>query len=209
MTTPDGARTGLRERKKQETRAALSWAAIRLSVERGYGNVRVEDIAAEVGVSARTFNNYFSGKAEAIAARHLDRARRIAVALRDRPAPEELWEALEHAVLTQFTLGQGGNGRHAPDEHWTAGIRLMLTEPAVRGELARLGAAEEAELAAAIAARTGCDAGHDLYPQLVAACVSAAVRSATMHWVHADSPGPVAPLLRDAIRQLSAGLPVP
>src|SRR3954447_13550877 len=64
---------GLRERKKQQTREALSWAALRLAVERGYGNVLVEDIAAEAGVSPRTFNNYFAGKAEAIVWRHTRR----------------------------------------------------------------------------------------------------------------------------------------
>ena len=74
MSTGDGARDGLRERKKRQTRIALSWAAIRLTVERGLDNVRVEDIAAEVGVSPRTFNNYFSSKGEAIAARHLERS---------------------------------------------------------------------------------------------------------------------------------------
>ncbi|NLU74917.1 TetR family transcriptional regulator [Streptomyces sp. HNM0575] len=209
MTTQDDARTGLRERKKQETRIALSWAAIRLAVERGFANVRVEDIAAEVGVTARTFNNYFSGKAEAVATRQLDRARRIAGELRDRPASEPLWEAIEQAVLAQLSLGQGGNGRGAPDEHWVAGIRLMLTEPAVRGELARIGVAEEAELAAAIADRTGTDLDRDMYPHLVAAAVSGAFRCATLHWVHTDAPGPVAPKLQDAIRQLAAGLPVP
>ena len=57
---------GLRERKKAETRAALSWAAIRLTVERGFENVKVEDIAAAAGVSPRTFNNYFASKGEAI-----------------------------------------------------------------------------------------------------------------------------------------------
>src|SRR5713226_7002153 len=61
---------GLRERKKSETRAALSWAAVRLIVERGGENVLVEDIAAAAGVSPRTFSNYFSGKGEAVAARH-------------------------------------------------------------------------------------------------------------------------------------------
>ncbi len=81
-------RMGLRERKKQETRIALSWAAIRLTVERGFDNVRVEDIAAEAGVSPRTFNNYFSSKGEAIVARHLDRARLIMQELRRRPASE-------------------------------------------------------------------------------------------------------------------------
>ncbi|MET9019100.1 TetR family transcriptional regulator [Actinopolymorpha sp. NPDC004070] len=209
MTTQDGARAGLRERKKQETRIALSWAAIRLAVERGFDNVRVEDIAAEVGVSPRTFNNYFSGKAEAVATRHLDRARQIAVELRARPASEPLWKALELAVLPRFTLGQDGNARGGPDEEWLAGIRLMLTEPAVRGELARVGAAVETELAAAIAARTNTDVDRDLYPRLVAAAVSAALRAATLHWLNSDAPGPIAPHLQDAIRQLAAGLPVP
>jgi AcrR family transcriptional regulator len=77
---------GLRERKKQETRIALSWAAVRLTVERGLANVRIEDIAAEAGVSLRTFRNYFSSKAEAIAAREVDRSLAIAAELRARPA---------------------------------------------------------------------------------------------------------------------------
>ena len=44
---------------------------MRLAVERGFENVLVEDIAADVGVSARTFNNYFGSKAEAVTSRHL------------------------------------------------------------------------------------------------------------------------------------------
>src|ERR1044072_6603651 len=75
---------GLRERKKRETKAALSWAALHLSVERGYGNVLVEDIAPDAGVSPRTFNNYFGSKAEAIVWRHLDRAHAMSGLLRER-----------------------------------------------------------------------------------------------------------------------------
>src|SRR5437764_4054554 len=123
MGTTPSSRLGLRERKKQETRRALSWAAVRLTVERGLGNVLVEDIAAEVGVSPRTFNNYFSSKAEAISARHLDRVRQIVVALRERPADEPLWDAVTHAVLAQF-----GDEERAPDPQWTAGVRLMVRE---------------------------------------------------------------------------------
>lgn len=207
MTTQDSGRVGLRERKKQQTRIALSWAAIRLTVERGFANVTVEDIAAEVGVSSRTFNNYFTSKAQAIAARHLDRARSIAVELRARPAYEPLWEAITAAVLARFALGQDDHG--SSDQQWLAGIRLMVNEPSLQGEMLRAGAAAEAELAAAVAERTSTDAGRDLYPLLVAAAVGAASQAAMRQWLRSDPPEPIQPLLREALRQLAAGLPVP
>jgi AcrR family transcriptional regulator len=205
-----GDAVGLRERKKQETRIALSWAAVRLSIERGLDNVRVEDIAAEAGVSLRTFRNYFSSKAEAITARHVDRALRIAAELRDRPATESLWEAIINAIEAQFALGLGdGAGKNLPDRRWVEGIRLMVSEPALQGEMARAGAVAQTKLAEAIADRTGTDVARDMYPHLVAATVNAASTVAIDQWMRADPPVPIAVLLRDALNQLAAGLPVP
>ena len=89
---------GLRERKRRETRAALSLAALRLCVQRGWENVMVDDIAAAANVSSRTFRNYFSTKAEAVAAGHLERMLRVADELRARPASEPLWTAITHSV---------------------------------------------------------------------------------------------------------------
>jgi AcrR family transcriptional regulator len=198
------AEEGLRERKKRETRAALSWAAIRLTVERGFDNVRVEDIAAEVGVSARTFNNYFAGKGEAITARHLERTRVIADELRARPASEPLWEAITNAVLTRFALGQEeGEG----DRQWLDGVRLMVAEPALQAEFMKADAIAEAELVGAIAARTGTDPTRDLYPKLVSATVGAAISTAIDHWLHTEPATEMAPILRDALAQVAAGLP--
>src|SRR5258708_8577472 len=85
---------GLRARKKLATREALSRAALRLALERGLENVRVEDIAAAAGVSPRTYNNYFSSREEAICALRSERADRIAAALRARPAGEPLRDAV-------------------------------------------------------------------------------------------------------------------
>ena len=202
MTTPRAP--GLRERKKQQTREALSWAALRLAVERGIGNVLVEDIAAEAGVSPRTFNNYFAGKAEAIVWRHTDRLRQIAELLRERPRDEPLWEAVTNVVVLTF----GGSEEVAADPKWTLGVRLMLAESEFQGEFLRAGAAIERECAAAIAERTGEDAG-DLYPRLVAAVIGVAIRIAGEQWVRADPPIPLSSLLRDTLDRLAAGLPAP
>lgn len=201
---------GLRERKKAATRAALSWAAIRLTVERGFDNVLVDDIAQAVGVSPRTFNNYFSSKAEAIAARHLDRSLRLADALRARPADEPLWTSVRAAAMAQ--LDPGPEVEQSPptsQADWVGGLKVMLAEPALQGEMLRAVALAEAELAAAVAERTGTDVKRDLYPNLVAATVSAAVNTATRHFVYADPPAPMEHLLLDALDQVAAGLPVP
>ncbi|MFJ3221035.1 TetR family transcriptional regulator [Kitasatospora sp. NPDC086801] len=197
------SQTGLRERKKAATREALSWAALRLAVERGLGNVRVEDIAAAAGVSPRTYNNYFSSKAEAIVSRHCDRIRLVGEALRERPVTEPLWEALTRAALAPFD-----GAAEQPDPQWTTSVRLLLREPALQAELARAGADAETGLTAAVAARTGADPG-GLHPRLVAAGVLAALKAASDVWLRADPPVPLQPLLAEALRQLAAGLPDP
>jgi len=195
--------TGLRERKKRQTRAAISDAALRLAVARGFDNVLVEDIAAEANVSPRTVNNYFSSKQEAIVSRAVDRARDAADVLRERPASEPLWEALTHAITAQY------EGASLPGVDRQAGIRLLLQTPAVRAEFLRVHFESQKTLTAAVAERTGLDPERDLYPALVAGVAGAAEGVATDRWLHADPPVEIGPLLRDALRQVAAGLPEP
>jgi AcrR family transcriptional regulator len=208
--TDDGAKPGLRERKKLATRAALSWATIRLVVEHGLDNVKVEDIAAEVGVSPRTFNNYFASKGEAIVARHLDRAVGVAAELRRRPPAEPLWEAILNAVLARYAEDRVSDTDPRPDhDQWTAGVRLMMAEPALQADFMRAGAIAEVELAKAIAERTGTDPERDLYPRLVAGAAGVAGNVASRQWMHADPPTSLEDLIRQAFAQLAAGLPEP
>ncbi|KAA8888670.1 TetR family transcriptional regulator [Nocardia colli] len=57
---------GLREQKKRKTRLELCMAARRLVVAHGLDATTVEDIAKVVGVSPRTFFNYYDTKLDAI-----------------------------------------------------------------------------------------------------------------------------------------------
>ncbi|MFE2110988.1 TetR family transcriptional regulator [Kitasatospora sp. NPDC059463] len=220
MAPADEARTagqpGLRERKKRETRVALSRAAIRLCVLHGWDAVTVDQIAAEAGVSVRTFRNYFTGKAEAIAASHVERMRGVAEDLLARPAGEALWDALLHAVLGRFAPpGAGGPGASGPvdsgpqADRWREGVRLMLAEPALAGEIVKANAAVQQELAEAVARRTGADAERDVHPKLVAAVVAAAGAVAVEHSLRAAQPVPLGELLTRVFEQIAAGLPVP
>ncbi|MGO9161158.1 MAG: TetR family transcriptional regulator [Streptosporangiaceae bacterium] len=211
MTTPlalpdpdagPGCPEGLRERKKLATRHGLAVAAIRLAVERGLDNFLVEDIAAAAGVSPRTFNNYFASKYEAICALPADRGRLIGAALRARPAGEPLWQAITRAVLDQHAAAD-----RAPDPEWIAGVRLVIRSPALQGEFLKSQYVMREALAAAIAERTGTDAERDMYPKIVAGAVVSAAGVAMEQWLRAEPPVPLAPLMAQALRQLTSGLP--
>lgn len=193
--------SGLRERKKLATRKALGLAAMRLAVDRGLENVLVEDIAEAAGVSARTFNNYFASKYEAICALGFDRAVRIGEALRDRPAHEPLWDAVVAAVMSEY-----GTADQALDGDWMAGVRLVTSTPALRGEYLKVQAMTQYSLAEAIALRTGYQAGASMFPRILAASVTAAVQAAVERWLSADPPTALAPVVRGSLRQLADGM---
>ncbi len=198
---PDHEPSGLRERKKVATRHALGVAAMRLAMERGLDNVLVEDIADAAGVSARTFNNYFASKYEAICALAFDRAMRIGGALRERPAGEPIWTAITNAVMSEYGLAD-----RALDEDWMAGIRLVTSTPVLHGEYLKVQAMTQYSLAEAIAVRLGATPAASMFPRILAGAVTAAIQAAMERWLHADPPVPLAPLVRNALRQLAEGM---
>ena len=63
---PRTVATGLRERKKQQTREPIHRAAMRLFAERGFEATTIADIAAAADIAPRTFFAYFPSKEEAV-----------------------------------------------------------------------------------------------------------------------------------------------
>jgi len=173
-------RTGLRERKKQATREALRSAALRLALERGPENVRVDDIAEAAGVSPRTYNNYFSSREQAIvAAVTADRASRVARTVADRPPGTGLADAVVDAVVEVHT---------DPPETGRDAMLLITTSPALRSAYVEDATSMEDALADAIVERCG-DVDRTT-ARVLAAGVAAATRVALQEWLGAAGASP-------------------
>ncbi|MGW4643968.1 TetR/AcrR family transcriptional regulator [Sphaerisporangium sp. NPDC004334] len=179
-------RPGLRERKKEATRQALRTAALRLALEHGPDNVRVDDIAEAAGVSPRTYNNYFASREQAIvAAVTAERASRVAAAVAARPADVGLADAVIDAVVGEYT-DPGDDARDA--------LLMITTSPALRACYADTVTTMEGPLAEAIAQR--CRGVDPLTAQVLSAGVGAAAKVALQRWLRSTAvPAPASGLL--------------
>jgi AcrR family transcriptional regulator len=169
--------------------------------------VVVDDIAAAANVSPRTFRNYFATKAEAVAAGHLERMLSSADELRTRPASEPLWTAITNSVAAQFEPPAQKSEALRDADRWLERIRFVFTEPSIRGEVLKASAAAQVELAEVIARRVGARPVKDLYPQVVAAVVTAVVGTVVDRWLRDGPSGSIVPLLRKAFELVATGLP--
>jgi AcrR family transcriptional regulator len=198
MGTTDTDTGGRRERKKLATRQALSAAALRLALEHGPQNVRVDDIAEAAGVSPRTYNNYFSSREQAImVALAAERGQHVAAALRKRPTDEPLEHAVVGALIEQYS----GDGE--PDRDTLA---LITSAPALQAEFLDTITAIEPPLADAIAARTGAHGQGELGPEVLAAAVSGAARVAAERWLQPQPDTTFSAMLRDALTWITPAL---
>ncbi|SEH64223.1 DNA-binding transcriptional regulator, AcrR family [Mycolicibacterium rutilum] len=123
---------GLRERKKQRTRATLIDAAVELCNRQGFDNTTVEQIAAIADVSPRTFSRYFPTK-ESIALALVDE-------ILDRAAAELVRQPIElnaiEAVVRSF-LAMAETAKRAPAGELTADrvlciVKILLSSPTLR-----------------------------------------------------------------------------
>lgn len=194
------AMTGLRERKKAATRAALGDAAWSLCVEHGYDGVTVEQIARAAGVSLRTFFNYFSSKEEAVMAGDKQTAETFVREFAARPREEPVLVALREALRSMYPA-------HVDLERLRAS-RELRRHPALLPHVFAAYSAREQELTAVIADRCGLDASVDPYPAVTASTILATLRAVVQWWLDtptASARYTVAELIGKMIDQLGAG----
>ncbi len=195
------AQPGLRERKKQATRAALSQVAWALLLDKGLDAVTPEAVADAAGVSPRTFRNYFASREEAIVEGVVHRAVSLTGVLRERPPGEPVWDTFLEVLPDLLPLIVGDRENVRLLQRVACDHRAMMAQ--------RLAAFDDIQhsLAEVVAERTGTDVERDLEPRLLTAVAVAAVRTAVEVWAARDDDTALPDLARESLMQVRAGIP--
>jgi AcrR family transcriptional regulator len=194
---------GLRERKKLETHRTLTTIAVRLVGERGLDHVTVEDIAAEAGVSARTFFNYFASKEDSVViayADYVERSHRLVDRFTGQPRELSARDALVAALRAD--LAEIDEQR----DEWLTRIRIIKENPGLTLRAMSLNSEAVEPTIAAIARRSGTDPAKDVFPSLLLSTVGATINAALMLWRDLGGKRPLLEIFDEAVAALAAGL---
>jgi len=163
------ATEGLRERKKRETREAITRAAWKLFARRGFDAVTVADIARAAKVSEKTVFNYFPTKEDLVFGAGMQRTAALIDAVRARPPGASIVEPFR-----RWTMDYLDRVEHDPVDSLTAIPRLVMGSDALRVRLFVGWEQEGALLGPVIAEQVG-ESDASLVPMVVAR---------TLAWTH-------------------------
>ncbi|TCC28689.1 TetR family transcriptional regulator [Kribbella sindirgiensis] len=191
--------SGLRERKKAKTRAAIQEHALRLFRDQGYAETTVQEIAAAAEVSPATFFRYFPTKEDTVV---LDRLDPVMIELfRGQPPELHPTEALRAAIR------QGMDALTA--EEWeleSERQRLVMNAPELRVRMLDQ-LYEGIELLATLAAERTSRPTDDFAVRAWAGAVVGVVLATYQTAIGAPLPQYLE-ILDQAFDQLAAGLPM-
>jgi AcrR family transcriptional regulator len=162
--------SGLRERKKQQTREHISHQATRLFLERGFDNVTIAEVAAAAQVAKMTVTNYFPRKEDLALDLQGPFIHGPADAVRERMPGESALAALRRSLLAALAAHDPVIGFSGPGF-----ARMITASPALTARLREFHDERERSLAQALAEVTGMSAG-DLRPRVAAAQMGGVLR---------------------------------
>ena len=167
-----GSRRG---RPPGTSRRELELIALRLFTDQGFDSTTIEQIAAEAGVSKRTFFRYFSSKSGVLWSEFDSEVETIRVALAEVPATVPMMDAIRRAVVSANHYG--------PQDVPELRIRTNLIGcvPALQSSAALHYDAWERAISDFAATRIGQPAD-SLYPLAVGCATLAACRAAYDRW---------------------------
>ncbi len=158
--------TGLRERKKRETRQQISDVASAMFAQRGFDAVTISQVAQAAGVAKMTVTNYFPRKEDLVFDRAGAVVASLAAAVTARAPGESLLTAIRRDYAQAAARADVTMGLASPEF-----ARMIENSPVLVSRGLEMLDQRERALGDAIAAETGADDPQ----QRIAAAVLAAV----------------------------------
>ncbi len=189
----------LRERKRIKTQIQLAEKAFELFHERGYDNVTVDEIAAAVDLSPRTFFRYYPSKEDVLFPNESESSALLRRAILARPAEESVLVAVKNAFLD---LVEDLEHRREPVLIRKA---IINESPGLRSRELEQQARWEQILTDAIAERMEVSSTL-LAPRVIAAACVAGMRAAIDTWLETVDEQSLAELAVEVLDRLDTGL---
>ena len=178
----------LREQRKRETSRALTDAARRLTTEQGFAGFTIEELCAEVGVSRRTFFNYFESKENAVFGFATIDSRQEALEEEFASQHGDLLDEFIELTIRRFELFN-------PVEDAPAMFAVIEQEPRLLKAAFEQLAKNERRDMGLIVRRTGDDADAELRAEVIVHTVGALVRMSMDQLLHHQSTEPFSDLI--------------
>lgn len=186
---------GLRERKRRETLQRITDAGTRLFIAHGYEGTTLDAIAAEAGISRRTFFYYFKSKDEILLAMQAGLGDMLAAGLAQEPPGQTPLQAVRNVLVRM-------SGAYDPAEMLILD-RLMRSSETVMARKQASYVQHEATLFAALR-QYWPEPGRETALRLVAMLSIGALRVSLETFNRDEGRRPIAVLLKEAFDALQA-----
>lgn len=164
-----------RERKKEQTRRALTRAALTLFLERGFDATTVDDIAEAADYHRATFFRNFDSKEDVALGDINDRFKAAQTALRAALPTPDPWSVARRVLTEQATSFEDSD-----DELEAAHVAVWTTDHTLQQRFTAMMLDWERELAEFFAAAWAANAQTDIACKAVATAMIGVTRSAMM-----------------------------
>ncbi len=160
--------SGLRERRKQQTRQAISDTATAMFAARGFDQVTIAEVAEAAGVAKMTVTNYFARKEDLVFDRAEGIIRHLADVVTTRAPGESMLAAIRRDYAEAVARADVTLGLSSPEF-----ARMIVGSPALISRALEMLDQREQALGDAIAAELGDDGSQ---PRVVAALLASVHR---------------------------------
>ncbi|MGV0795711.1 TetR/AcrR family transcriptional regulator [Mycolicibacterium elephantis] len=194
MATP----INLHTQRRQATKEALRRVALARFAQDGFANVTVSQLAAEAGVTERTFFRHFPTKEAVLFADYETHLEWLAQALARRPASESVFDAVLASVLS------------FPHDlevvRQAALLRASLIGERAAGHLRVVQASFASVITDFVRKRDADLPGIDLQAEVAGAVLAAALVVAVENWGRGGCAGDLGQIVTESVEMVRSGL---